>query len=71
MRKQSLIITAIATLAIATALIGSTYVIGQQLASAVSMNYTGNKTGMSGNSTAPSPGKISSRSLTPHCPPDC
>jgi hypothetical protein len=70
MTKKSLIVTAIATLAIATALFGSIYVMSQQqLASAMSMNSTGNKTGM-GNSTTLSPGKISSRNIG-YCEPYC
>jgi hypothetical protein len=47
--------------ATALSLRGSTYGLGQeQLASAASMNYTGNKTGSSGNASTTSSGKISS-----------
>jgi hypothetical protein len=57
-----MIIAAVVVAAAILTLIGFTYVFGQQLASAASMNYTGNKTGSSGNATsAAGPGKISGR----------
>lgn len=59
--KKHTLIIAVMIFVTALSLLGSTYGLGQQqLASAASMNYTGNKTGSSGNATTTSSGKISS-----------